>query len=356
MIRESLNHQIKHLVSMQYSTVELRHQALEDVLAGPDRLHARPADEARRGQRVPQAVHRRPARGRPRRLPAGAPQEAAAQGPATAPRSRPARASWSPPAWRRCASCKPRPRPVAGVPRGGGRRDGRQVVPPGALRLRGRLDERRHLGRALPARPRAVPRADRARRSRSTSGCAASGRGWPRSTAPSSAEITSPEAWDETFRPWTDGEPRGRETRPADDAARRHVSTRRCAPPSANQGLLEVFRRRYLLRLLVRREISARYQGSFLGLLWSYINPLTPVLHLLLRDGVHPQPAQERRELRHPHVRGPDRRALLHRDVQRRHPLDRAQQGAGAEDGGAAGDVPGGLDAGLALPRRSRSW
>jgi galactofuranosylgalactofuranosylrhamnosyl-N-acetylglucosaminyl-diphospho-decaprenol beta-1,5/1,6-galactofuranosyltransferase len=40
MVRESLNHQIKHLVSMQYSTVELRHQALEDVLAGPDRLHA----------------------------------------------------------------------------------------------------------------------------------------------------------------------------------------------------------------------------------------------------------------------------------------------------------------------------
>ncbi len=39
MIRESRNHQIKHLVSMQYSTVELRHQALEDVLAGPDGLH-----------------------------------------------------------------------------------------------------------------------------------------------------------------------------------------------------------------------------------------------------------------------------------------------------------------------------
>ncbi len=40
MVRESLNHQIKHLVSMQYSTVELRHQALEEVLAGPDHLHA----------------------------------------------------------------------------------------------------------------------------------------------------------------------------------------------------------------------------------------------------------------------------------------------------------------------------
>ncbi|TIC87898.1 glycosyltransferase family 2 protein [Nocardioides sp. GY 10113] len=39
MVQESLNHQIKHLVSMQYSTVELRHKALEDVLAGPDRLH-----------------------------------------------------------------------------------------------------------------------------------------------------------------------------------------------------------------------------------------------------------------------------------------------------------------------------
>lgn len=46
-------------------------------------------------------------------------------------------------------------------------------------------------------------------------------------------------------------------------------------PPSADNGLFAVFQRRYLLRLLVQREISARYQGSFLGLMWSYINPLT---------------------------------------------------------------------------------
>lgn len=46
-------------------------------------------------------------------------------------------------------------------------------------------------------------------------------------------------------------------------------------PPWAEQGLLEVFRHRYILSLLVRREISARYQGSVLGLLWSYVNPLT---------------------------------------------------------------------------------
>ena len=45
--------------------------------------------------------------------------------------------------------------------------------------------------------------------------------------------------------------------------------------PSATTGLLEVFRRRYLLKLLVRREIAARYQGSFLGMIWSYINPLS---------------------------------------------------------------------------------
>jgi ABC-2 type transport system permease protein len=47
------------------------------------------------------------------------------------------------------------------------------------------------------------------------------------------------------------------------------------APPWAEQGLLEVFRHRYILSLLVRREIAARYQGSVLGLVWSYVNPLT---------------------------------------------------------------------------------
>jgi galactofuranosylgalactofuranosylrhamnosyl-N-acetylglucosaminyl-diphospho-decaprenol beta-1,5/1,6-galactofuranosyltransferase len=40
MVQESLNHQIAHLVSMQYSTAELRLMALEDVLAGPQGLHA----------------------------------------------------------------------------------------------------------------------------------------------------------------------------------------------------------------------------------------------------------------------------------------------------------------------------
>jgi ABC-2 type transport system permease protein len=35
-----------------------------------------------------------------------------------------------------------------------------------------------------------------------------------------------------------------------------------------------VFRRRYLLKLLVRKELRVRYQGSPLGLAWSYIKPL----------------------------------------------------------------------------------
>lgn len=43
--------------------------------------------------------------------------------------------------------------------------------------------------------------------------------------------------------------------------------------PASKGGLLDVFRRRYLLRLLVSRELSARYQGSFLGMLWSYVQP-----------------------------------------------------------------------------------
>lgn len=39
MVRESMYHQIMHLVSMQYSTVELRCRAIEEVLAGPQALH-----------------------------------------------------------------------------------------------------------------------------------------------------------------------------------------------------------------------------------------------------------------------------------------------------------------------------
>jgi ABC-2 type transport system permease protein len=68
------------------------------------------------------------------------------------------------------------------------------------------------------------------------------------------------------------------EQTPAASAPRVRSSRRVDAPlrpPWSEQGLLEVFQHRYILALLVRREIAARYQGSVLGLLWSYVNPLS---------------------------------------------------------------------------------
>jgi ABC-2 type transport system permease protein len=47
----------------------------------------------------------------------------------------------------------------------------------------------------------------------------------------------------------------------------------RMVPPGDRGGLHNVFRQRYLLRLLVRKELKARYQGSVLGLFWSYVQP-----------------------------------------------------------------------------------
>jgi ABC-2 type transport system permease protein len=46
------------------------------------------------------------------------------------------------------------------------------------------------------------------------------------------------------------------------------------APPYGGGGLHDVFKRRYLLKLLVQKEIQARYNSSVLGLLWSYVMPL----------------------------------------------------------------------------------
>lgn len=43
--------------------------------------------------------------------------------------------------------------------------------------------------------------------------------------------------------------------------------------PGRVGGLSEVFRRRYLLRLLVRKELRVRYAGSSVGLAWSYVKP-----------------------------------------------------------------------------------
>lgn len=43
--------------------------------------------------------------------------------------------------------------------------------------------------------------------------------------------------------------------------------------PGRSGGLREVLRSRYLLKLLVSKEIKVRYRGSVLGIIWSYVKP-----------------------------------------------------------------------------------
>ncbi|UIP58049.1 hypothetical protein DSM26151_09190 [Agromyces marinus] len=43
--------------------------------------------------------------------------------------------------------------------------------------------------------------------------------------------------------------------------------------PGSGRGILDVFRYRYLLRLLIRKGTQTRYHGSVLGWTWSYVKP-----------------------------------------------------------------------------------
>lgn len=43
--------------------------------------------------------------------------------------------------------------------------------------------------------------------------------------------------------------------------------------PGRGAGMLDVFRHRFLLRLVVRQEMRVRYHGSLLGVFWSYVKP-----------------------------------------------------------------------------------
>lgn len=52
-----------------------------------------------------------------------------------------------------------------------------------------------------------------------------------------------------------------------------HLKTVPLSPPGRGRGLRDVIRNRYLLKLLVDKEIQVRYRGSVLGILWSYIKP-----------------------------------------------------------------------------------
>lgn len=56
--------------------------------------------------------------------------------------------------------------------------------------------------------------------------------------------------------------------------------------PGAGRGLIDVFRYRYLLQLLVKKGISTRYYGSALGWVWSYIRPAAQFFMYYLVIGV----------------------------------------------------------------------
>ncbi|WP_129338190.1 ABC transporter permease [Cellulomonas endophytica] len=56
--------------------------------------------------------------------------------------------------------------------------------------------------------------------------------------------------------------------------------------PGRGRGLLDVLDRRFLLRLLVKKELRVRYRGSALGMLWSYVKPATQFLAFYLALGV----------------------------------------------------------------------
>lgn len=43
--------------------------------------------------------------------------------------------------------------------------------------------------------------------------------------------------------------------------------------PAPSGGIVEVFRRSYLLKLIVKRQLASQYSASFLGFAWSYLQP-----------------------------------------------------------------------------------
>lgn len=65
-----------------------------------------------------------------------------------------------------------------------------------------------------------------------------------------------------------------------------HTSDRALTEVAGNRGLIDVFRRRYLLSLIIRKEVQIRYRGSALGWLWSYVKPLVQFAVFFIAIGV----------------------------------------------------------------------
>ena len=56
--------------------------------------------------------------------------------------------------------------------------------------------------------------------------------------------------------------------------------------PGQDAGWLNPFLERFLLNLLVRKELRVRYRGSVLGMVWSYVKPAVQFLVFYLAMGV----------------------------------------------------------------------
>lgn len=64
------------------------------------------------------------------------------------------------------------------------------------------------------------------------------------------------------------------------------LDARPLTEPGRGGGLLDVARHRYLLRLVVKKELRVRYRGSVLGMLWSYVKPAVQFVVFYLALGV----------------------------------------------------------------------
>lgn len=65
-----------------------------------------------------------------------------------------------------------------------------------------------------------------------------------------------------------------------------NISVSEFRSPGKGGGLLDIFRNRYLLELLVHKELRVRYRGSILGMLWSYVKPGVQFLVFYFAVGV----------------------------------------------------------------------
>ncbi|MBM7050832.1 MULTISPECIES: ABC transporter permease [unclassified Rothia (in: high G+C Gram-positive bacteria)] len=64
------------------------------------------------------------------------------------------------------------------------------------------------------------------------------------------------------------------------------LATREFSAPGKGRGLKDALHNKYLLKLLVDKEIQVRYRGSVLGIVWSYIKPAIQFLVFYLALGI----------------------------------------------------------------------